>query len=80
MKSDFENYGINTCWNIIDFSSNADKKNKKKKTTFQFEKCNIIISNSQWLMLHGDELPYIDCIIQDEVHWSKKRGGNFKIS
>lgn len=26
----------------------------------------------QWLMLHGDELPYIDCIIQDQVHTCKK--------
>lgn len=72
MKIDFENYGLNTNWNIIDFSSNADKKNKKKKIDFNFQKSNIIISNSQWLMLHGDKLPYIDCIIQDEVHGAKR--------
>ena len=35
---------------------------------FEFKDKNIIVSNSQWLLLHGDELPYIDCIIQDEVH------------
>jgi superfamily II DNA or RNA helicase len=70
---DMTDYGILTSWNVVNFSSDQDKKNKKKKIEFEFKDKNIIISNAQWLMLHGDELPYIDCIIQDEVHVVKKR-------
>ena len=55
-------------WNIINFSAQQTKRNKKLKKDFQFKKHNIIITNAQWLLLHGDQLPYIDCIIQDEVH------------
>jgi superfamily II DNA or RNA helicase len=63
---------INEAWNIVNFSSDQDKKNKKKKIDFVFKDKNIIISNIQWLMLHGDKLPYTDVIIQDEVHAAKK--------
>jgi superfamily II DNA or RNA helicase len=63
---------IDEAWNIVNFSSDQDKKNKKKKIDFVFKKKNITISNIQWLMLHGDKLPYTDCIIQDEVHAAKK--------
>ena len=53
MINDFTEYQINTKWNIINFSAEQDKKNKKKKIDFVFDKDNnIIISNSQWLMLH----------------------------
>lgn len=69
---DMSDYGMNQYWHIVNFSSDQDKKNKKKKIEFEFKDKNIIISNAQWLMLHGDELPYIDCIIQDEVHVIKK--------
>lgn len=55
-------------WNIVNFSAEQTKRNKKLKKDFEFKKHNIIITNAQWLLLHGDELPYIDCIIQDEVH------------
>lgn len=73
MTEDFISYGIDKQWNIVNFSSDQDKKNKKKKIDFTFDdNNNIIISNAQWLMLHGDEVPYIDCIIQDEVHSVKK--------
>ena len=72
MTEDLKEYGLDTSWNIVNFSSDQDKKNKKKKIDFEFKDQNIIISNSQWLMVHGDELPYIDCIIQDECHGVKK--------
>ena len=65
---DLTDYGLTENWNLVNFSSDQDKKNKKKKIDFVFETKNIIVSNSQWLMLHGDNLPYIDCIIQDEIH------------
>jgi len=29
---------------------------------------NIIVTNNQWILLHGDELPYIDLLTVDEVH------------
>lgn len=73
MYSDFCEYGLDTKWNIIKFSAEQDKKNKKKNKEFKFDDDNnIIISNSQWLMLHGDDVPYIDCIIQDECHGVKR--------
>ncbi len=80
MTEDFISYGIDKQWNIVNFSSDQDKKNKKKKIDFTFDdNNNIIISNAQWLMLHGDEVPYIDCIIQDEVHSVKKSSELSKI-
>ena len=70
--ADMTDYGLAEYWNLVNFSSDQDKKNKKKKVDFEFKDKNIIVSNSQWLMLHGDNLPYIDCIIQDEIHVCKK--------
>ena len=52
-------------WNIIKFGANEAKVNKG---IWNFKDNNIIISNSQWLLLHGDELPYIDMMIIDECH------------
>lgn len=52
-------------WNIIKFGAHEAKENKNK---WSFGETNIIISNSQWLLLHGDELPYIDMMIIDECH------------
>ncbi len=52
-------------WNIIKFGANEAKLNKN---VWNFQNTNIIISNSQWLLLHGDELPYIDMMIIDECH------------
>lgn len=52
-------------WNIIKFSATEAKVNKGD---WSFKNNNIIISNSQWLLLHGDELPYIDMMIIDECH------------
>ena len=59
----------NNSGNVMMFSSAEAKKNKGK---FEFKDSQIIISNMQWLLIHGDELPYIDCVIQDEVHTIKK--------
>jgi superfamily II DNA or RNA helicase len=42
--------------------------NKKKNNFSISEKNNIFISNMQYLMKNGDQLGYIDMIIQDEVH------------
>lgn len=73
MYKDFCEYQLDSQWNIIKFSAEQDKKNKKKNIDFVFnDDNNIIISNSQWLMIHGDEVPYIDCIIQDECHGVKR--------
>ena len=66
---DINEYYNKSFGNVMMFSSAEAKKNKGK---FTFKDSNIIISNMQWLLLHGDELPYIDCIIQDEVHTVKK--------
>lgn len=52
-------------WNIIKFGATEAKVNKGD---WNFKNNNIIISNSQWLLLHGDELPYIDMMIIDECH------------
>lgn len=52
-------------WNIIKFGATEAKINKGD---WSFKNNNIIISNSQWLLLHGDELPYIDMMIIDECH------------
>lgn len=52
-------------WNIIKFGATEAKLNKGD---WNFKNNNIIISNSQWLLLHGDELPYIDMMIIDECH------------
>ena len=52
-------------WNVIKFGANEAKINKN---VWKFQDINIIISNSQWLLLHGDELPYIDMMIIDECH------------
>lgn len=52
-------------WNLIKFGANEAKNNKNQ---WNFSDINIIISNAQWLLLHGDELPYIDMMIIDECH------------
>lgn len=66
---DLNEYYNKSFGNVTMFSSAQAKKNKGK---FDFKDSQIIISNMQWLLLHGDELPYIDLVIQDEVHTVKK--------
>lgn len=55
-------------WHLVKFGANESKENNN---VWQFQNMNIIISNAQWLLLHGDKLPYIDMIINDEVHGVK---------
>jgi len=57
-------------WNVIEFSAAEDKKLKGKSWEFPNEN-KIIITNSQWLLLHGNLLPHIDMVVCDEVHQSK---------
>ena len=66
MAADFEEYGIANLYNIQKFTAN---ELKKKTNNFHIkEKNNIFIANMQYLMKNGDQLGYIDMIIQDEVH------------
>lgn len=57
-------------WNLIEFSANIDKKIKSDWKN-QWKDSNIIVTNAQWLLLHGDKTPYIDMIVADEVHGVK---------
>ena len=50
--ADMTEYGLSDVWHLVNFSSEQDKKNKKKKINFEFKDKNIIVSNSQWLMKH----------------------------
>ena len=58
-------------WNIIQFSAAKDKKIKGDWKNTWSQNNNIIITNAQWVLLHGDQTPYIDMIIADEVHGIK---------
>lgn len=44
----------------------------KKGAEVKVDKLNIYIANLQYILLHGDELPYIDMLFMDEVHTNKK--------
>lgn len=61
----------NSPWNIIEFSAAEDKKIKSNWKDVWSNDNNIIITNAQWVLLHGDKTPYIDMIIADEVHTCK---------
>lgn len=69
MHDDFEEYGLKDLYNIQMFTA---KTMSKKNASIKVDLFNVYISNSQYLMLHGDELPYIDAIFTDEVHQIKK--------
>lgn len=69
MHDDFAEYGLNDLYNIQMFTA---KTMSKKNSKVIVETFNVYIANSQYLMLHGDELPYIDAIFTDEVHQIKK--------
>lgn len=58
-------------WNIVEFSAAKDKKIKGDWKSVWNSKNNIIITNAQWVLLHGDKTPYIDMIVADEVHGVK---------
>jgi superfamily II DNA or RNA helicase len=69
MHDDFEEYGLKDLYNIQMFTA---KTMNKKNSKVIVDKFNVYVSNAQYLMLHGDELPYIDAIFTDEVHQIKK--------
>ena len=57
-------------WNLIQFSAAKDKEIKSDWKHI-WKDSNIIVTNAQWLLLHGDQTPYIDMIVADEVHGVK---------
>ncbi len=69
MYEDMCEYGLGEFYNIQMFTA---KTMNKKGAKINVEKFNIYIANSQYLLLHGDELPFIDVIIVDEVHQMTK--------
>ena len=69
MAEDMEEYGLGEFYNIQMFTA---KTMNKKGAKVKVDKFNIYIANSQYLLLHGDELPFIDVIICDEVHQQTK--------
>lgn len=58
-------------WNIIEFSAAMDKKINGDWKSQWNKNYNIIVTNAQWVLLHGDKTPYIDMIVADEVHGVK---------
>lgn len=69
MAEDLDEYGLGEFYNIQMFTA---KTMNKKGAKIKVDKFNIYIANSQYLLLHGDELPFIDVIICDEVHQQTK--------
>ena len=57
-------------WNLVQFSAAVDKQIKGNWKS-QWKDSNIIITNAQWVLLHGDQTPYIDMLVCDEVHGVK---------
>lgn len=76
MYEDLSEYGLNEFYNIQMFTA---KTMNKKNAKINVEKFNIYIANSQYLLLHGDQLPYIDVIIVDEVHQMTKGSAISKV-
>lgn len=76
MAEDLAEYGLGEFYNIQMFTA---KTMNKKNSKVNVEKFNIYIANSQYLLLHGDELPYIDVIIVDEVHQMTKGSAIAKV-
>jgi superfamily II DNA or RNA helicase len=67
MQKDFIEYGCNP--DDVSIYSSGQKVPKFSK---------IIISNRQWLQLHGDNLPKIDAVFVDEAHSLKSDNKCFK--
>ena len=66
---DLNEYGLGEYYNIQMFTA---KTMSKKNAKVIVDKLNIYISNSQYLLGHGDELPPIDLIFMDECHGCTK--------
>lgn len=75
-KEDLEEYGLGDLYHIQAFTAKAMDK---KGSAVEVDKLNIYISNLQYILLHGDELPYIDMLINDEVHTNKKNNSISKL-
>lgn len=66
---DLEEYGLGKMCNIQAFTAGTMNK---KGSAVKIDKLNVYVANLQYILLHGDELPYIDMLFMDEVHTGKK--------
>ena len=73
---DLNEYGLGSLYHIQMFTATTMSK---KGAKVEVDKLNIYISNSQYLLLHGEELPFIDMIFMDEVHFASKGAETSKI-
>lgn len=73
---DLTEYGLDKYYNIQTFTA---KTMSKKGSVLKVDKLNIYIANTQYLMLHGDELPYTDMVFCDECHQCKRKSEISKI-
>ena len=73
---DLTEYGLGKYYNIQPFTA---KTMSKKNAKLKIEPLNIYIANTQYLMLHGEELPFTDMVFCDECHQCKKTSEISKI-
>ena len=66
---DLNDYGLGDLYHIQMFTA---KTMSKKGAKVEVEKLNVYITNAQYLLLHGDELPKTDMIFMDECHTCSK--------
>jgi len=66
---DLNEYGLGSLYHIQMFTA---KTMSKKGSKVEVDKLNIYISNAQYLLLHGDELPETDMVFMDECHTCTK--------
>lgn len=62
---DLNEYGLGSLYHIQRFTA---KSMNEKGAKVVIDKLNIYISNAQYLLLHGDELPKTDMLFMDECH------------
>ena len=75
-EDDLKDYGLGEEYHIQAFTANSMNKKNAKVVV---DKLNIYIANMQYIQVHGDELPYIDLLFNDEVHVAKKGNGIAKL-
>lgn len=66
---DLNEYGLGGFYHIQMFTA---KTMTKKNAEVVVDKLNIYITNAQYLLLHGDELPQTDMLFMDECHMCSK--------
>ena len=66
---DLNEYGLGEFYHIQMFTA---KTMTKKDSKVVVDKLNIYITNAQYLLLHGDELPMTDMVFMDECHTCSK--------